>query len=279
MCSIYVINIGANTNHSSQARSPIFDDKSFQFVAFCADPKKEVHRSKYPPEMLPFTNLKKKNLETHNDPNWKKLTYGDDCSAPRARALKKVKHGDILLFWGLLWRNGGKSWDGFVSPLDGNKGWYLIGAMRVQKVIVANSTLESLSDGERSGIETPERLSPDERCRIEKNVHFKDRRLPTDHWVFLGYHNKEYSRLFDKAVPLWVPNSNTGDGWERSLMHRCFRSADEHRLRLKISPRWSSSLRTCRKMWDMRYSEQRKRAKSVRDAIRNHNKDFDLLKN
>jgi hypothetical protein len=46
---------------------------------------------------------------THCDPDWGNLTYGDKCSNRRAAALRRVEAGDILLFWGMLWRNDGKT--------------------------------------------------------------------------------------------------------------------------------------------------------------------------
>ncbi len=158
MCSIYLINVGANTSHSSQARSPIFDG-SFVFVSFCTN-RGEDNPTPYAQEMLPFTSPHKDNLKTHNDPNWHDLTYGDDCSNRRAAVLKKVIPGDILLFWGLLYHNEcpdwksciakqGACWRHFSSPLDDYKGWYFLGAMRVEKVVVDKDTLCRLSPEER----------------------------------------------------------------------------------------------------------------------------------
>jgi hypothetical protein len=67
MCSIYVINVGANTHHSSQARSPVFNCNSFVFVSFCTE-RDEDNPTTYPKEMLPFTNPDRDNLLTHDDP-------------------------------------------------------------------------------------------------------------------------------------------------------------------------------------------------------------------
>jgi len=251
MCSIYVINIGANTNHRSRARSPIFDDGSFVYVSFHAD-QNEMHRTSYPQEMLPFTSKHKQNLKTHNDPNWKKLTYGDYCSKPRARALKDIEHGDILLFWGLLWRNSGNSWEDFVSPLK--KRWYLLGALRVEDIIKGRKKVTE--------------VHPHGRQRAQQNIHFSSGVLPDEEYVFLGA--QKYSQRFSKAIDLGVDDSN-------GLVYKAFTSADGNLLRFKGKPRWSSSLRICRKMWDLSDSKQRELAECVRDEIRKYNKDFDLL--
>jgi hypothetical protein len=253
MCSIYLINVGANTNHSSQARSPLFDGGSFVYVSFCADPNKEEHYSEYPPEMLPFTHPDKDNLKTHNDPDWHKLTYGDDCSNPRAAVLKKVNARDILLFWGLLCRNDGNSWDDFVSPLE--KGWYLLGALRVEDIIKGKKQVNE--------------VHPHSRHRAQQNTHFSSGVLPNEEYVFLGV--QEYSQLFSRAIDLGVRDP-------RGLVYEAFTSADGNLLRFNCKPDWFRSLRPCRRMWDINKPRERALAKHVRDAIRANNSDFDLLK-
>ncbi len=252
MCSIYVVNIGANTSDSSQARSPVFDGGSFVYVSFCADPNRETHYSEYLAEMLPFTKTGKNNLRTHNDPDWHNLTYGDDCSTPRARALKNIEHGDILLFWGLLWRNSGDSWHDFVSPLK--KGWYLLGALRVEDIIKGRKEVAE--------------VHPHSRHRAQQNIHFSNGVLPDEEYVFLGA--QKYSQRFSKAIDLGVNDDN-------GLVYKAFTSADGNLLCSKGKPRWYRSLRTCRKMWDLSDCKQRKLAERIRDAIRCFNRDFDLL--
>lgn len=299
MCSIYVINVGANTNHSSHARSPIFynNDESFQFVSFYTKDDDE-NATAYPKEMLPFTNPKKNNLETHNDPDWHNMTYGDICSGPgcvRGSKLRNVVPGDILLFWGLLWSNKCPDWKScidmkescwkdFLRPLDEGKGWYLFGAMRVENVVVDKDTLGRLPPRERPRIEKNavalDGLSPDERRRIKKNAHFEDNKIPTNHWIFLGDTDKKHSQLFDTAVELWVPKTEqkSESKWEASLLCKTFRTTDDGQcLLLNSSPRWYQYLRLCRKMWDLSDSKERKLAEYVRAAIRKDNKDFDLL--
>jgi len=91
MSKIYLINVGANVGHQSEARSPIFDNGSFEFVSF-PDP---VRSTPYPAAVRPY--LRRGVKTTHPDPDWANLTYGDFCFNQRARALLKVECGDILL--------------------------------------------------------------------------------------------------------------------------------------------------------------------------------------
>ena|SRR5215469_8670212 len=112
MSSVYLVNIGANPGDSAKARSPIFEDGSFIYVSFPT--KMPMPGPGYTPDALPFTRNVDRRC-THADPNWCDLTYGDKCSNPRALSLRRVAVGDILLFWGLLWRNLGKDWTGFTG--------------------------------------------------------------------------------------------------------------------------------------------------------------------
>jgi hypothetical protein len=156
--------------------------------------------------------------------------------------------------------------------------------MRVEKVVLDKDTLCRLSSEERCRIEKNvvalDGLSLDERCRIKKNAHFDDNRIPTNHWIFLGDKDKKHSRLFDKAVELWVPKTDqkSESKFKAGLLYKTFKTDKERCLSLNGSPRWYSSIRTCRKMWDLSDSEQHKPAECVRDAIRADNPDFDLLK-
>ena len=96
---IFLINIGANSAHSSVARSPRFSNGSFIFVPF-PNPGGNWIRD-YPSFCRPF--VRTTSLDTHDDPDWQNLTYGDDCANGRAASLQRVTEGDILLFWGMLW--------------------------------------------------------------------------------------------------------------------------------------------------------------------------------
>jgi hypothetical protein len=261
MCSIYLINVGANTKHESQARSPIFNDGSFVYVSYVADREKEMQYTKYPNEMIPFTNPRKDNLVTHNDPDWGNLTYGDDCSNPRAGALKRVTPGDILLFWGLLWHNNCSDWISYIGKngscwnnFTDEKGWYLLGALRVGKIVKGKQDINN--------------LAPADRCRALKNAHCLNGDIARGHRIFLGEMNQSHSGLFERAVDLQVEIQDSG------LVYQAFRAADGRHLSLNGTPRLFSSLRACRKMWDL---EQYRRAEIVRDAIQKVNKDFDLL--
>jgi hypothetical protein len=272
MCSIYVINVGANTSHYSQARSPIFDDESFVYVSFCADPKKETHYSKYPPEMIPFTNPSKRNLVTHNDPNWTDMTYGDVCERGRGASLKNVIPGDILLFWGLLWYNKRSDWKSFIGrkrdcwkDFTNGKGWYILGALRVEKIIETEKELED--------------LSLKNRCRAENNIHFHNGNIQAKNRIFLGNKDKKYSGLFDKAVKLWIPKTESRSEWKTCLLYKTFKAADGRCLSLNDNPRWNRSLRACRKMWDISIYKELKLAEHVRDEIQRFNPNFDLLAN
>ena len=85
--------------------------------------------------------------------------------------------------------------------------------------------------------------------------------------MFLG--DLKHSKLFSRAVPL---EPSKADG----LIYRAFTTADRKPLSLHGAPAWSSSLRSCRPMWDLHQPQDRTRADVARIAIREYN-DFDLL--
>ena len=181
MTSVYLVNIGANMSHRGRARSPIFDDGSWVFVSFpTSNPQPSPG---YSCHALPFLRGVDPSY-THADPCWDDLTYGDDCANPRARALMGVKKGDILLFWGLLWRNVGRVWDGFT----GECGWYLFGALRVEEIAVPEQLVQQVSEHNR--------------LRAGRNAHFVKGGgvLPQNNRVFLG--DPRYSSRFTRAVDL-----------------------------------------------------------------------------
>ena len=109
MSRIFLINIGSNSAHSSVARSPRFSNGSFIFVPF--PNAGGAWARNYPHPCRPF--IRTTSLETHDDPDWPNLTYGDDCANGRAGSLQRVKEGDVLLFWGMLWENQVDSWQHF----------------------------------------------------------------------------------------------------------------------------------------------------------------------
>jgi putative DNA base modification enzyme with NMAD domain len=126
----------------------------------------------------------------HCDPDWSNLTYGDQWSNRRAAALRRVEVGDILLFWALLWRNDGKSWRNFT----GQRGWYLIGALRVSEILEEGQTVKD--------------AKPANRKRAAKNVHLVDGdgAIGDGQRVFIG--SKRRSMLFRRGVDLQTTQSS-----------------------------------------------------------------------
>ena len=247
MSCVYLVNVGANTSHRARARSPVFADGSFVYVSF---PTKGSHLRGYAAEALPFLRGVDPN-HTHADPCWDDLTYGDDCSNPRAAVLRRVVKSDILLFWGLLWKNGGRDWSAF----SGERGWYLLGALRVEEIAVPGQSLQQVSDHNRT--------------RASANPHFLQGGgvLPPNEHVFLGA--PRYSSKFSRAIDLAVTNPV-------GLMYSAFTSSDGKVLVHDRQPSWRSSLRSCRGIWDLSDAGARARAFIVREAIM-ASTDFDLL--
>jgi hypothetical protein len=239
------VNVGANTNHRTTARSPIFLNDKFIYISF-PHPGEPGHRP-YPRVARPFTR-KIDFQHTHYDPDWPNLTYGDYCGNPRAAALKNAVEGDILLFWGLLWRNTGRTWHDFT----GERGWYLIGALRIGRILDAGQRPKDA--GSQS-------------ARAAKNVHFYRGVLDEDNRVFIG--TKSHSSLFPKAVDL---EATRGSG----LLFRTIRAARGGLLRLRTKPHWNSSTRPCRVIWHLDKRSDWKRAWIVRQAIKRKT-GYDLL--
>jgi len=242
---IFLINIGANSAHSSVARSPRFSNGSFIFVPFPNPGGKWIRD--YPSLCRPF--VRTTSLDTHDDPDWQHLTYGDDCANGRAGSLQRVTEGDILLFWGMLWGNRGNSWYDF----DGSHGWYLFGAFRVAEILFG---------GQRVTQALPEHVD-----RARRNVHFTHGPLPKTHRVFIG--DSRYSTQFVRAVDLEVNR-------EEGLLYRTIRTANGQPLTINGTPKWNSSLRSCRPVWDLDIQTDCRLACVVRDAIMAAN-DYNLL--
>lgn len=238
MPKIYLINVGANSAHHKFARCPIFPDGSFVYVPF-PYPYGEFGTRPYPTEAWPFTNGLTW-YQTHADPDWENLTYGDYVANARAAALRAAQPNDILLFWSLLWENTGRDWNHFT----GKQHWCLIGAIRIEELLIEGQSAE---DAKRAN-----------RKRAEVNAHFVDYWLEPGHIVFIG--DKKHSFLFPNAVPL------VGNSLKTSLLYKSFRTKDGSRLPLN-GKHWSGYARSCRAIWDLEDPKQRKLANIVRDAV------------
>jgi hypothetical protein len=150
----------------------------------------------------------------------------------------------------LLWANKGSTWGDFT----GERRWCIIGALRVREI---------LRPGQRPGDAKSSRVA-----RAGKNAHFWRKKLQPGDYVFLGC--TKLSRLFPKAVDLQV-SSRTG------LLYKTIRTAQGAKLTPNTKPRWNSSLRSIRAIWDLSIAEEHIRAKFARDAILRQT-GYDLLK-
>jgi hypothetical protein len=253
MSKVYLVNVGANTAHRSNARCPIFEDGRFIFVPF-SHPG-EWGRRPCLRQAQPFL----RNIdphEVHDDPDWPNLTYGDNCANRRARALRRVQPNDILLFWSLLWRNTGSDWSGF----SGQRAWYLIGALRIREI---------LDEGQRA----LEAANDDHRARAVRCVHFDPGEpLASDNRVFIGC--RRYSMLFPKAVDLEVAQASRGPC--SGLIYRTIRSASGHYLNRYGQRSWYTVTRACRAIWDLDDPVERARAEIAASAIQDYT-GYDLL--
>jgi hypothetical protein len=251
MSSIYLINVGSNTSHGTRARSPRFADGSFKYVPFPYPSDDESESPDYAKELLPFVRLDRlAGWATHADPDWTDLTYGDICVRGRGGALRNVVQRDTLLFWGLLWDNAGKDWSGFT----GLQGWYLLGALRVQDIVTDRASFA--------------RLSPRDQARARENAHLDGgSELKRGHRIFLG--ELARSMRFQKAVDL-------GAAQHDGLLYRALTAADGSGLTYGGFPHWSSSLRACRRMWNLEEPKDRARARLIQRAIARLN-DYDLF--
>ena len=216
---VYLINIGANTGHAHVARSPRFEDGSFVYAPFPERPGPDARR--VPSEARPF--YKGDDPHAHDDPDWERLTYGDRCTNGRAGALRSARPGDALLFWGLLWDCRGSDWSGFT----GERSWALLGAMRIERVVDAEH-LRSLAGEDRE--------------RAIASTHFRGGDMLASDRIFLA--DPTRSARFPRAVDLGVDRD---DG----LLYRVFTSADGAPLTRNGRPRWSSSLRSVRAVFDL----------------------------
>jgi hypothetical protein len=247
MASIYLINVGANVADQAKARSPLFPDGHFEYVSF----PDEGRTTRYPNSIRRF--VREGISTTHLDPDWDNLTYGDFCKNSRARALTNVEPKDILLFWGLLWRLPTAHSDVWATK---DRGWYLMGAMRVKLVLTSGQSIKSLPPNYRERVRHNDHVYGD---RVEGREHVR---------VFLA--DQKYSRKFRRAVDLQVYAN-------RSLLTAVIRTADGRKIQWYQSPRWNSVTRACRAVLCLAGKADTQRAHTLRDAIRARNPDFDLL--
>lgn len=248
MPNVFLVNVGANTSHGSKARSPLFKDGTFNFVSFPDD----GCRRQYPPEVHSFVS-DSVNLRTHLDPDWHNLTYGDCCDNRRARALLNAEVGDILLFWGLLWRIPNKNANVLKSSV---KTWCLFGAMRVEAILESKQTITH--------------LTPSQKKRVIENEHMAGNSVDGRKFARVFIADKKHSCQFERAVDLEIYDD---DG----LLRQTIKAKDGRSLEWDRSPKWYSALRSCRAVFDLSDSDQRKRAIRLNKRIQSVNGHIDML--
>jgi hypothetical protein len=258
MAKIYLINVGANTSHSSKARAPLFPDGDFVFIPF----PDEDSSASYDQAGWSFVSDPNA-LRTHPDPDWQNLTYGDNCHNRRAKALLSVKQDDILLFWALFWKVARNAKIFRVEACD--RRWCLFGAITIIHTVEA----------ERDRDVTVSEIIKDKATlnRAIKNSHVRNGKLPrisSNRHDMLLIGDPARSACFTRALDLQV-HTNGG------LLQKTFLSKDQRPLRWDTSPRWNSSLRTCRPVLDLCQDRDLARAQRLRAAILAANPDFDLL--
>lgn len=252
---IYLINVGANTSHRGTARSPIFRDGSWVYVPF---PRKHTKKEGqlFPGSTLPFVRGGL-GIKCHLGPDWEGLTYGDCCKEPRAASLSQVRKGDILLFWALLWRTTDHGACIF-KRRDSDRGWYLIGALRVECILESGEKINKL----------PRVI----RQRAGRNAHVYEGQVKRrdGERVFVGSRNRRHSLRFAKAVDLEVYR-------DAGLMRRVVKTKNGRRIRWDGPPRWNSVTRSCRAILDLDDRRDRSVARFLASRIRMKNKGFDLI--
>lgn len=188
---LYVVNVGVNTNDAQryQLRSPIFPDRSFEFV-----PIRESERFSEVETIPRYCDLpswtgrwdslarllpeKHGKARVHHDPDFQCLTYGD-IPSPRGAALKDARPGDQLWFLARLWEHDG-------SRFLGDSGFFFVGVF----VVEANLLFEN-GNGD---------CPPALRSRLESNAHWR-RREAGDRGTFrvlIGTRNR--SHRFRNAI-------------------------------------------------------------------------------
>lgn len=186
---IFLANVGANASH--RFTGPIFSDGTFEFIPIPETPNlcgthavryKDLKSFYKPAERLTkYVPKRYWNAATHNDPEFKTFTYGDNCeTTPRAASLIQMKRGDYLFFIVRLER-----WDDDAPTSD--YGFYLIGYLEME---------ESLSNVRRPP-EAPQF------AQVAENAHVRRGLTDPSHWDgFWVFRGSERSQRFRRAVPV-----------------------------------------------------------------------------
>jgi len=124
--AVFIANVGVNA--SNTARSPLFDDGSFQLLPIpeCRKWRPPMLRLKDLPELAEHAPEALARIPVHLDPDFRSpvKTYGDNCRrAARAFALRKARPGDAILFLARL------------HPRSASPAFYLVGELLVDSIL------------------------------------------------------------------------------------------------------------------------------------------------
>jgi len=124
--AVFLANVGVNSSHA--ARSPLFEDSSFELLPI-------PERHPWRPPMLRLEDVATKcafapsswrSRAVHLDPDvdTAQPTYGDNCRrAGRAFSLRRARPGDVIAFLARL------------EPAGGHAGFYLVGGLQIEDVL------------------------------------------------------------------------------------------------------------------------------------------------
>lgn len=136
-------NVGVNASHIGMGlQSPRFEDGRFEFITI-----PEVAEIQKPggTELIRYRDLKcwnnpemplshylpanRHSRATHSDPEFHRMSYGDECGrTARAAALKQMRVGDYLVFLARLVNYR-------AEKFTGEAGFYLIGYFEIEEII------------------------------------------------------------------------------------------------------------------------------------------------